>query len=175
MGHPPKAMKYITCRVMSFRPWQASCGPLRGLSRLHSPISPSFSLFLLCLRGLFFSSTPALRATLLYSLSLLSSHSPFPTLHFLHSSSSSSFHPNLPALCLSVHPLPPGACPSSATSVPQSATAHCGAMIQKPHINTGISPRDYLSVACLPGRVLLCNLYSPMNRVGLGKRGFGGV
>lgn len=44
MGHPPKAMKYITCRVMSFRPWQASCGPLRGLSRLHSGISLILSI-----------------------------------------------------------------------------------------------------------------------------------
>lgn len=44
MGHPPKAMKYITCRVMSFRPWQASCVPLRGLSRLHSAISLILSI-----------------------------------------------------------------------------------------------------------------------------------
>lgn len=67
---------------------------------------------------------------------------------------------------------------SSATNEPQSATTHYSAMIQnlqKPHINTGVSPRDYLSVGCLPGSVLLYNLYSPMNRVELGKRGFGGV
>lgn len=46
MGHPSKAMKYITCRVMSFRPWQASCVLLRGLSRLHSPYlsPPPYSL-----------------------------------------------------------------------------------------------------------------------------------
>lgn len=171
-GHPPKAMKYITCRVMSFRPWQASCVPLRGLSRLHSAISlilsiPSmsplpllficsiaachiveFSFFSLFLFSIFFSRS--------LSLSLLI------TL------------PGLPPFILIVYP---SLCTFSASwcSVPQSATTHCSAMIQKPHINTGISPRDYLSVACLPGRVLLCNLHSPMNRVGLGKRGFGGV
>lgn len=37
--HTPRAVKYITCRVMSFRPWQASNGPLRGLSCLHGGIA----------------------------------------------------------------------------------------------------------------------------------------
>lgn len=100
MGLPPKAMKYITCRVMSFRPWQASCGPLRGLSRLHSGISLSSSLFPLCLLCLFFSSAPLLHAILLYSLSSLSSHSLFPSFSSHHSSYSPRFHPNLLPLSL---------------------------------------------------------------------------
>lgn len=37
--HSPRAVKYITCRVMSFRPWQASNGPLRGLSCLRGGIA----------------------------------------------------------------------------------------------------------------------------------------
>lgn len=54
MGHPPKAMKYITCRVMPFRPWHALCGPLVRLSCHHSGISllpsiPSMSPSLLLL------------------------------------------------------------------------------------------------------------------------------
>lgn len=32
MGHPPKAMKYITCGVIPFRPWHAFCDPLVRLS-----------------------------------------------------------------------------------------------------------------------------------------------
>lgn len=42
MGHPPKAMKYITCGVMPFRPWHAFCGPLVRLSCHHRGISLSF-------------------------------------------------------------------------------------------------------------------------------------
>lgn len=42
MGHPPKAMKYITCGVMPFRPWHAFCGPLVRLSCHHRGISFSF-------------------------------------------------------------------------------------------------------------------------------------
>lgn len=89
----------------------------------------------------------------------------------------SPFITPIPSLCNCLYPSPslPPACSSSVAGVPGSAAADCGAMIQKPHINTGISPRDYLSVACLPGRVLLCNLYSTVNRVGLGERGFVGV
>lgn len=68
MRHPPKAMKNITCRVMSFRPWQASCVPLRGLSRLHSP----FSLTLLppCFPCVVFLSSPLCHATLFFVSSL---------------------------------------------------------------------------------------------------------
>lgn len=157
---------------MSFRPWQASCVPLGGLSRLHSAISlilsiPSMSPLPL----LFIYSNAACHIVIFFPQSV-------PILHF----------PLSLSLCITLlllsfqlsHPSPRTSSaswcmPSSATSVPQRATTHCSAMIQKPHINTGISPRDYLSVACLPGRVLLCNLCSPMNRVGLGKRGFGAV
>lgn len=161
MGHPPKAMKYITCGVMPFRPWHAFCGPLVKLSCHHSGISllPSIP-----------STSPSL--LLICSTRLSQPHSFGFGLHCPLFSS-------LPSLsCVAVcTPLLrfPLARSSSATGVPGSATAHCGAMIQKPHINTGILPRDYLSVACLPGRVLLCNLYSPVNRVGLGERGFVGV
>lgn len=166
MRHPPKAMKYITCRLMSFRPWQASRGPLGGLSRCHGGISliptiPAMSPLLL----LFICSNST---TLWYFQSLVSSFSSF-SFHlplFSHHSHSSPNPPQPTPTPLSVHPLPPGSWSSSATSVPRSAATHCSAMIQIPHINTGISPRDYLSVACLPGRVLLCNLYGPVNRTG---------
>lgn len=169
--YPPKAVKYITCRVMSFRPWQASCVPLGGLSRLHSPIalilsplstSPSLSFHLLhcCLPHccvLFLHSVPIFYFTLplLSSLFVIS-------LLFILIVSPSLDASSAPRLML-----------SSATSVAWRAAKHCSAMIQKPHINTGISPRDYLSVARLPSRVPCSNLCSPMNRVELGKRGFG--
>lgn len=151
---------------MSFRPWRASCGPLRGLSSLHSAIflilsisstSPQPLLFIYstaahCIAVFsLFPSYPFLFLRLPLTLSLLIIF----VLSFLSSPSSTTF---------SAHSLPPAACPTA-------ATRHCSAMIQKPHINTGISPRDYLSVACLPGRVLLCNLYRPMYRAGLGKEG----
>lgn len=55
--HPPRAVKYITCRVMSFRPWQASNGPLRGLSCLHGGIA-LIPLFPSCLALLLLSSLP---------------------------------------------------------------------------------------------------------------------
>lgn len=167
MGHPPKAMKYITCRVMSFRPWQASCSPLRGLACLHSSISVILSIPCLSPSASLITSVSFKR---LYISSLLFFYS-FVYIFVL----SSLFFLPLLSQSLSEQTSEPCAWSSSATSVPQSATTHCSAVIQKPHINTGISPRDYLSVACLLGRVLLCNLYSPMNRVGLGKRGFGGV
>lgn len=70
MGHPPKAIKYITCRVMSFRPWQASCGPLRGLSCLYSAISLIFSIA---------SMSPA------SSFHLLHCSMPYCCIFFLHS------------------------------------------------------------------------------------------
>lgn len=40
----PGAVKYITCRVMSFRPWQSSVGPLRGLSCLRGGIALILSI-----------------------------------------------------------------------------------------------------------------------------------
>lgn len=60
MGHPPKAMKYITCGVMPFRPWHAFCGPLVRLSCHHRGISlsPSFLPFPLRLHRFFSSSVP---------------------------------------------------------------------------------------------------------------------
>lgn len=161
MGPPPKTMKYITCRVMPFRPWHAFCGPRVRLSPHHSGISllPSIP-----------STSPSLLLHLICSTRLQQLHTfGFGLLGPLFSS-----QPSLPCVVVYPPPLPrfPPARSSSATGVPGSVVAHCGALIQKPHINTGISPRDYLSVACLPGRVLLCNLYSPANRVGLGEGGF---
>lgn len=165
MRHPPKAMKYITCRVMSFRPWQASSVPLRGLSRLHSP----FSLTL--------DASPALSFHLLRRLM---PHCCFAILHsfpvlfysFHHYSYSPSFHYDRFPLSQYIFLLLVHAVICDQTSVAQSTAKRCSAMIQKPHINTGISPRDYLSVACLPGRVPCSNLCSPVNAVRLGKRGF---
>lgn len=165
MGHPPKAMKYMTCRVMPFRLWQSFFWPTQGTNlppqwylshSIYSLYVSTTSFHLFCLIAVFF--------VFCFFLSFC--------FYFLISTFPLSIYNFLP---LSVHRFPPGAWPSSANSMPQNATTRCSAMIQKPHINTGISPRDYLSVACLPGWVLLCNLYSPMNRVGLGKRGFGGV
>lgn len=40
----PGAVKYITCRVMSFRPWQSGVGPLRGLSCLRGGIALILSI-----------------------------------------------------------------------------------------------------------------------------------
>lgn len=150
-------------RSNAIRPWHTFCGPLVRLSCHHSGISllPSIPSTSLSLFLLFICST---RLQQLHSFSF-----------GLHGPVFSS-HPSLP--CVVVYtPLPrfPPARSSSATGVPGSVAAHRRAMIQKPHINTGISPRDYLSVACLPGRVLHCNLYSPANRAGLGERGFVGV
>lgn len=83
-GHTPKAMKYITCRVMSFRPWQAPCSPLRGLSRLRSVISLMLSVHS---PSFFSSSVPLLSATFLYPPSYSALCSSFPSV-----SSHYSFH-----------------------------------------------------------------------------------
>lgn len=158
MGHPPKAMKYITCGVIPFRPWHAFCGPLVRLATTAASLSPSFISLYISI-----ASSPHL----FYQIATV------PVFWF-RSILPSPFITPISSLCNCLHPSPslPPAWSSSVTGVPGSAAAHCGAMIQKPHINTGISPRDYLSVACLPGRVLPCNLYCAVNRVGLGERGF---
>lgn len=145
-GHPPKAMEYITCRVMSFRPWQASSPTHVRVSRLHeaiilSPLLSSFHRF----------HFPTLHSLLHFTLFSLPS---FPCILIVYPFLFTSFA----SWCMPV-------------SCDQSITTHFNAVIQKPHINTGIPPRDYLSVACLTGRVLLCNLHCPMNRAGLGKEG----
>lgn len=54
MGHPPKAMKYITCGVIPFRPWHAFCSPLVRLAT--TAASLSFIQFPLCLHRFFSSS-----------------------------------------------------------------------------------------------------------------------
>lgn len=100
MGHPPKAINYIMCGVMSFRPWQASCGPLKGLSRLRSTISPSSSLFLLCLPHVLCCSVPHCRIPFLHPVPILRFPRP-PSSR--HSSSSPPFHALIfcPSLCAS--------------------------------------------------------------------------
>lgn len=92
LGAPhPGAVKYITCRVMSFRPWQSSVGPLRGLS---------------CLRGGI--------ALILSIPTMTRPASPFISSIFLSPRSASvfgdflfgSFHPRLPPPAFVFLPLP---------------------------------------------------------------------
>lgn len=98
--HPPRAVKYITCRVMSFRPWQASNGPLRGLSCLHGGIAliPSIPI-MSCPASSFISSNffflPVCQSLVTFYSSVFISVSPPP----IPTSSSPSF-PNLLPFCL---------------------------------------------------------------------------
>lgn len=161
MGPPPKAMKYITCGVIPFRPWHASWGPLVRLSAAAAASLSSVPF------------PPRLRPLLLLFCSTrLPQFQPLGFGLYCHLLSSL---PSLPRVIAYTLLPPPLHGRHLRLGVPGSAAADRGAMIQKPHINTGISPRDYLSVACLPGRVLLCNLCSTVNRAGLGERGFAGV
>lgn len=68
MGHPPKAMKYMTCGVMPFRLWQSFFGPTQG-TNLPPQWYLSHSIYSLCMSPLlpFIYS-----ACLLYSLSFVS-------------------------------------------------------------------------------------------------------
>lgn len=98
----PGAVKYITCRVMSFRPWQSSVGPLWGLSRLRGGIALILSIPTMTLPASSFISSIFISSPQWVHLRRLSiPHFSHP-LHF----SSSPCSPNLPPFCFNFLRLP---------------------------------------------------------------------
>lgn len=99
----PGAVKYITCRVMSFRPWQSSVGPLRGLSCLRGGIALILSIPTMTRPASPFISSIFLspRSASVFGDFLFRSFHPPPS-----HSSSSPCPPNLPAFCFNFLRLP---------------------------------------------------------------------
>lgn len=91
----PGAVKYITCRVMSFRPWQSSVGPLWGLSCLRGCIALILSIPTMTLPASSFISSIFISSPQCVHLRRLSIPQFSHPLHF----SSSPCSPNLPPFC----------------------------------------------------------------------------
>lgn len=98
----PGAVKYITCRVMSFRPWQSSVGPLWGLSRLRGGIALILSIPTMTFPASSFISSIFISSPQCVHLRRLSIPQFSHPLHF----SSSPRTPNLPPFCFNFLRLP---------------------------------------------------------------------